>query len=268
MTVSHIKISRRGKTGLGLCKLFLILLLCTHFAVANDTNETDAPPLSYRTWTSEAGSSIDAAFIHLHQNQVVLKDGEDNRIAIPIHRLGWRDQIMARRLAGLRGTEPLSTGRRSVTQGRRESDAKVIAAFGPDCESLLTDAIQDARREILVAIYTMTSVPIMEALQEAAQRGVRIHVKYDKGQIEVGRMSKIMETLGSESNITTTPIEMRGRFASMHHKFAVLDQAVVFTGSFNFTVTAATQSYENAVVIYSDNIADLYTREFEAIQSR
>ncbi len=268
MTVSQSKISRRGKTGVRFCNAVLILLLCNLFAVANETDDTTTPPLSYRIWNSEAGESIEAAFINLQQNQVILKGRDNQRIAIPMHRLEWRDQIIARRLSGQRGTEPLSTSRRNVLQGRRESDARVIATFGPDCESLLTDAINEARREILIAIYTITSLPITEALQEAAQRGVRIHIKYDEGQIEVGRMSKIITTLGAHRNITTTPIQMRGRFASMHHKFAILDQAVVFTGSFNFTVTAATQSYENAVVIYSDTIAHLYTQEFEAIQSR
>ncbi len=268
MKVSQGKISRKDKTCLGMFKVFLILFLCTHFAVANETNETDVPPLTYRTWTSEAGQSIEAAFINLHENQVSLKDRKDERIVIPMHSLRWRDQIMARRLAGVSGTASLSGDRRAVTRGRRKSDARVIASFGPDCEALLIDAIKDAQHEILIAIYTMTSLSISEALQEAAKRRVEIHIKYDEGQINVGRMSEIMATLSSERNITTTPVEMRGRFASMHHKFAVIDQAAVFTGSFNFTVTAATQSYENAVLIFSDTIAELYSQEFDAITSR
>ncbi len=271
--IIHMKAKQKTKWRLDRARLvfasiLIILSLCANLGIARETGDHNLPPLSYRTWTSEAGQTLEAAFIHLHQNQVVLKDREEQRIAIPINRLSWRDQIMARRLSGLRGTEPLSSGRRAVTQRRRAADAKVIAAFGSDCEPLLIDAIQDARREILVAIYTMTSLPIAEALREAAQRGVDIHIKYDKGQIEVGRMSEIIESLEPERNITITPIEMSGRFASMHHKFAVMDQAVVFTGSFNFTVTAATQSYENAVVIYSDSIAQRYTQEFESIESR
>ena len=246
----------------------LLLPLCAQISRASEADEHASPPLSYRTWTSEAGQSIDAAFINLHESQVILKDREDQRIVIPMHRLSWRDQVVARRLSGQRGVDPRSVSRRATTQGRSQSDARVIAAFGSDCETLLTDVIRDARREILIAIYTMTSPTIAEALQKAARRGVSIHIKYDRGQIELGRMSEIMTTLGAVPNITVTPIEMSGRFASMHHKFAVIDQALVFTGSFNFTVVAATQSYENAVVIYSDTIAQQYTAEFEAIQNR
>ena len=226
------------------------------------------PELAYRNWTSLTGDVIEAAFINLHQGHVILKTREELQLTIPMHRLSWRDQIMARRLAGRPGTDPIPTGRRSATRGRREFDARVIAAFGPACETLLTAAIDDAQHEILVAIYTLTSTTVSDALQAAAKRGVHIHIKYDNGQMEVGRMAEIIATLDAASNITTSPVDMRGRFASMHHKFAVIDQAFVFTGSFNFTVTAATQSYENAALIHSDDIAARYTEEFETIESR
>jgi len=229
------------------------------------STDTSLPALTYHPWTSMTGDVIEAAFISLQQDQVILKSRDDHQIVIPMHRLQWRDQIMARRLAGQPGTTPLSAGQPSAIQGRRECNARVVAAFGPACEALLTAAIDDARHEILVAIFTLTSTTISDALRAAAHRGVRIQIKYDGGQIEVGRMAEIMATLDTEPNITTCPVEMRGRFASMHHKFAVIDQAFVFTGSFNFTVTAATQSYENAVLMQSDAVAADYTREFEAV---
>jgi phosphatidylserine/phosphatidylglycerophosphate/cardiolipin synthase-like enzyme len=228
----------------------------------------NVPPLSYRTWTSDDGRTVEAAFILLNQNQVVLKDRDDQRISIAMQRLSWRDQVMARRLAGQPGIESPAAAGRLVPRGRRASQARVYAAFGEDCLSLLTDAIGDARREILIAIYTMTSTPIRDALLEAANRGVRIHIKYDEKQVELGRMREILADLAAHRSVTTTPIRMSGRFASMHHKFAVFDQSAVFTGSFNFTVAGTNQNYENAVLIYSDTIAGEFTKEFEAIESR
>lgn len=237
-------------------------------ADANLTASQSVPALEYRTWTSDTGETMDAAFISLHQEQVMLKARDDRQISIPMHRLSWRDQIMARRLAGRPGTELTPAARRNAALTRQGFDGRIVAAFGPECEVLLTGAIKSAQREILVAIYTFTSTTVAEALQGAARRGVRIHIKYDHGQIDVGRMRNHIDMLRREQNVTVTPVEMSGRFASMHHKFAVIDQAFVFTGSFNFTVTAATQSYENAVLIQSDGIAGRYTLEFEAIESR
>ncbi|MFU8780255.1 MAG: phospholipase D-like domain-containing protein [Kiritimatiellia bacterium] len=248
--------------------LAILLLIATHSALLARTPPPALPELTYRTWTSAAGESIEAAFINIQQDQVILASRDEQRIAIPISRLIWRDQVMARRLSGRPVIDPRPPGSRMATRDRHEFEGRSIAAFGPACESLLLAAIQDTRHEILIAIYTLTSTTIAEALQEAAQRGVQIHIKYYAGQIETGRMSEHITNLGRLKNIQTTPIEMRGRFASMHHKFAVLDQSFVFTGSFNFTVTAATISHENALLIHSVGIANLFTLEFEAIESR
>jgi phosphatidylserine/phosphatidylglycerophosphate/cardiolipin synthase-like enzyme len=163
---------------------------------------------------------------------------------------------------------PERTNHPRALRNRQAHDSRIITAFGPDCENLLINAIQDARHEILIAIYTITSPSVTEALQKAARRGVRIHIKYDAGQIDTGRMQELIKALEKHKNIQTTPITMRGRFASMHHKFAIIDRSSVYTGSSNFTVTAATTSYENAVLILSDAIAQRYTLEFEAIESR
>ncbi len=223
--------------------------------------------LTYRAWTSASGESIEAAFISLRQDQLILKARDDSRIAIPMQRLAWRDQIMARRMAGQPGTTLDSRGRHTTATRMREIDARITTAFGPDCEELLRAAISDARREILIAIYTFTSPSIARALTDALSRGVTVQLKYDEGQIGVGRMEEWIKSLQSEG-AKVTPIAMSGRFASMHHKFAVLDQASVFTGSYNFTVTAGSTNYENAVLIRSDSVADLFTQEFERIESR
>lgn len=56
-------------------------------------------------------------------------------------------------------------------------------------------------------------------------------------------------------------------FPRMHNKFCVFirdTQSVVWTGSYNFSF-AATQSLENAVVIYSDEVADIYFKEFATL---
>jgi len=230
--------------------------------------EADLPALQYRAWASETGQSVEAAFIMLDRDQVVLKDRDDQRRSVPMGRLTWRDQIIARRMAGLPETGSPVTIQRGVSRGRRAADARVFTAFGSDCLDLLIDAIGEARREILIAIYTMTNMDISEALEDAAKRGVAVHVKYDEKQVDLGSMAEIIDRLKAQTNITVTPVQMSRRFASMHHKFAVFDQASVFTGSFNFTIVAATQSYENSVLIHSDTVARLFTDEFEAIESR
>ncbi len=234
--------------------------------------ETEATPqeqhdLSYRTWSSVSGDTIEAAFINLHQGQLSLLTRQGDRIVIPMHRLTWRNQITARRLADLPGTDPKAPTQPRTFQNQQPAPAQVFTAFGPACEVLLIEAIAGAEHEILVAIYTLTSENIASALLAALDRGVKIQLKYDVNQMETGRMQEWISAL-EKNGAAVTPIKISGWYASMHHKFCVLDQTSVFTGSYNFTVSAATTNDENAVLIRSDPVAAAFSREFTRIQTR
>jgi phosphatidylserine/phosphatidylglycerophosphate/cardiolipin synthase-like enzyme len=51
----------------------------------------------------------------------------------------------------------------------------------------------------------------------------------------------------------------------MHHKFAILDHAVVLTGSFNWTVQAVKNNQENILFLENPAIANIYLEEFNRI---
>ena len=51
----------------------------------------------------------------------------------------------------------------------------------------------------------------------------------------------------------------------MHHKFAVLDNSVVVTGSFNWTMQAVKNNQENILFYENPEIASQYTKEFEKL---
>ena len=49
----------------------------------------------------------------------------------------------------------------------------------------------------------------------------------------------------------------------MHHKFAIIDNSVVLTGSFNWTVQAVNSNQENVLIIENKYIATKFLQEFE-----
>jgi len=51
----------------------------------------------------------------------------------------------------------------------------------------------------------------------------------------------------------------------MHHKFVVVDDKIVATGSFNWTASAERWNRENLLVINSTSLARRYTKEFDKI---
>ncbi|GEM_PF-797523 len=217
----------------------------------------------FRTWTSVTGQQVEAAFIEMRRNIVTLgaRDGLVSRV--PLDQFSRDDRARIRELSG--ADQP--TVREAEPVEQVAGVHRATAGFGGECERVLITAINHARQDILVAIYTFTRTEIERALVRAAQRGVRVHVKYDAGQIDTGRMGEIIDNLDA-GGVITEPITMRGRFASMHHKFAVIDRRHVFTGSFNFTVTAVNESYENCVLIESATLARDFQREFERIRDR
>ena len=211
--------------------------------------------LEFRRWTSASGQTVEATFLGMRRDRVRLGAPDGGTTTIHISQLQRDDQIHARTLAA---------AQRSAGARGRAGETRVAAGFGDQCERILLRAIRGADREVLVAIYTLTRDLVEEELSRAAQRGVTVKVKYDEKQLDVSRMRELVNRL-EENGVTTIPISMSGRFASMHHKFAVIDEYSVFTGSNNFTVMAATQNYENCVMIEDLAVARDFKQEFNRV---
>lgn len=160
---------------------------------------------------------------------------------------------------------PVFASRLAATEVR--SGVAVRAAFGPDCEQLLIGDIKRARKELLVAIFTLTRKNITEALANAVKRGVTVRLKYDAKCYEWQGMRQAIGYL-QHRGVECTPIKFSGEYGKMHHKFAVIDRKWVLTGSFNFTTAATTSNYENLVRIESAPIAEAFAAEFGTIVSR
>jgi hypothetical protein len=220
--------------------------------------------MEFRTWTSASGAQVEAAFLELSQDMVTLGTPDGRVPRFPITNLSRDDQIEVRRLAGSAAPTVSRPGARS---GADPGLVRVTSGFSSDCERILLRAIQQARNEIQVAIYTITRPQIGEALARAAQRGVDVQVKFDAKQLPVSRMQEVIKHLEGQG-VAVIPVHMSGRYASMHHKFAVFDGMTVFTGSFNFTPTAINQSYENCVLIESAQVARDFSREFDRVRGR
>lgn len=51
----------------------------------------------------------------------------------------------------------------------------------------------------------------------------------------------------------------------MHNKFAVIDNAVTLTGSYNWTISASTKNQENILILESKAVCINYTKEFNRL---
>lgn len=119
-----------------------------------------------------------------------------------------------------------------------------------------------ARDSIDVCQYSITSSFLTEAILRRHHLGVRVRVITDHEGANI--LSSQMEEFYKQG------IQVRPHRGSglMHHKFIVIDNKIVATGSFNFTAQATLENYENIVVSDNMDIVGRYIQNFAKMWKR
>lgn len=135
-----------------------------------------------------------------------------------------------------------------------------IVAFSPNGggTQLIVQAINHARRTILVQAYSFSSRPIIHALEAAKSRGVDVYVILDHSDLRSHDSGlQAMLSHGIPVWIDTTV-----RIA--HNKVMVIDGRDVITGSFNFSWSAQHMNAENVLeIVNSLTLARFYIQDWD-----
>ncbi|HKY79256.1 MAG TPA: phospholipase D-like domain-containing protein [Anaerolineales bacterium] len=130
--------------------------------------------------------------------------------------------------------------------------------FSPDdgVQAHLVDLVDGARESIYFLAYSFTSDELAEALVAAKERGVEIRGVMDDTQAA--------NSGGEFGRLTANDIEVRldGEGGRLHHKVLIFDEAVVATGSYNFSASAENRNDENSLVIHQEQIAGEFIEDF------
>lgn len=119
--------------------------------------------------------------------------------------------------------------------------------------------IGDARESIRFLAFSFTSDELSQAIIARAQEGVRVQGVFDEGQLNTpGGEFALMLAAGLDVVVDGNPDKM-------HHKVMILDEAVVITGSYNFSASAEARNDENVVFIFSPEVAKAYLDEFARV---
>ena len=127
--------------------------------------------------------------------------------------------------------------------------------------------INRAKYTMDIAIYSYSQSSFISdigaAINAAYNRGVNIRVIYDGGN-GLGSLSTL------NSNIKTLGSPTSSNYTIMHNKFVVIDanstdpkDAIVWTGSMNWSSYQVSSDVNNVVILQDSAIAHLYTKEFE-----
>lgn len=145
------------------------------------------------------------------------------------------------------------------SQGTQAQPTVWDVRFSPrgGATQLVVDTLAQAKSAVLVQAYSFTSEPIAQALVSAHQRGVRVEVILDKSQ---RTENDSMATLVANAGIS---VFIDAAHAIAHNKVMVIDDAIVITGSFNFTKSAEERNAENLLMLHDRALAVKYTTNWQ-----
>lgn len=135
--------------------------------------------------------------------------------------------------------------------------AEVKACFTPGeaCAGQIINLIDQAKTEVLVLAYALTSDSIAKSLINAHKRDLPVAIIMDRAQ-QAGKGSKAPLLKENGVAIFTDPA------AIGHNKVIVIDRQIVVTGSYNFSENAESKNAENVVIINDKGIANRYIQNF------
>jgi phosphatidylserine/phosphatidylglycerophosphate/cardiolipin synthase-like enzyme len=149
-----------------------------------------------------------------------------------------------------------------TTPTLRYPDAPNRRAASPVLHGLIDD-IAHARTSVDVAAFDLDLPQLVDALIDARRRGVAVRAVIDSENL----VDPAVAMLTGRLQDRRVPITFDRRAPFMHNKFVVIDDAIVWTGSWNLTENCTFRNNNNAVRIKSRQIAAAYRREFEQMHA-
>ncbi|UOQ73016.1 phospholipase D-like domain-containing protein [Hymenobacter cellulosilyticus] len=130
---------------------------------------------------------------------------------------------------------------------------------GNECVDAIRQFISHAAHQLDVCVFTISDDRITDALLSAHRRGVGIRLITDNDKLfDKGSDIRKLHASGLQIRIDQTTDHM-------HHKFALADQRLVLTGSYNWTRSAATVNLENLLITDDATAVGRYTTEFDRL---
>ena len=132
---------------------------------------------------------------------------------------------------------------------------------GGNCLSSITAEIENAKTEIQIQAYSLSSKPIADAVVNAKEAGISVEIILDKSS-PVAENNAIYF-----ASLKGIPTYLDAKHFVADNNVIIIDKSTVITGSFNFTKEADAKNAENLLVIKSDRLASTYLGNWELHKS-
>ncbi|OWP61489.1 hypothetical protein CDA63_19175 [Hymenobacter amundsenii] len=151
--------------------------------------------------------------------------------------------------------EPATTPAAPANSGKT-AEARVYFSPQDECVAAIQEFIQEARQTLDVCVFTLADNRLTDELVAAHRRGVQVRLLTDNDKLtDRGSDVRAIEEAG-------IPVRIDRTDHHMHHKFALADNRLVLTGSYNWTRSAAEYNLENLLISPDPALVSRYVGEF------
>jgi len=134
-----------------------------------------------------------------------------------------------------------------------------IVCFSPQnhCSETIREFLNKAENSIQICVFTISDNSITKQIVQCFERGIKIRLitdndkQYDRGS-DIG----YLHDKGLEIKVDMTRHHM-------HHKFAIVDNNSLLTGSYNWTRSAEKYNHENLIITQNPGLIKAFKNEFE-----
>ncbi|CAI2378808.1 unnamed protein product [Moneuplotes crassus] len=134
--------------------------------------------------------------------------------------------------------------------------------FFPNTDNVksLCRQIEAAKRNLKICVFTITDNKIRDAILNRYEEGIKVQIITD---------DECMKSEGSDIEyLASKGIEIRtddSKRNHMHNKFCIIDNNILCTGSFNWTVQAGKRNQENILITDYPFFIHEYREEFKKL---
>ncbi len=176
-----------------------------------------------------------------------------------------------------RQPQTLQIGNNQITVHFSPSSRKI--PWAQTSNGLISQVLSQANQRIDLALFVFSEQNLANTLQTQQQAGRQVQVLIDR-RFAYRSYSEGLDLLGvalaeqcryeAGNQPWAQPIQAVGipdlpSGDALHHKFAVLDQSTVITGSHNWSEAANSQNDEVVIVIQNPTVAAHFQREFDRL---
>ncbi len=138
--------------------------------------------------------------------------------------------------------------------GQKETSSQIPLQSNDNPEDAFIRLLKNAKRSFYGAFFEINAQPVVREIINIHKRGVDVKLVLEKDNLKKGAWKEL--------SISGIKIVSDNRKGFMHNKFAIFDNKILWTGSYNLTNNDGYKNNNNAIEIHSEDIAKIYLDEF------